>query len=159
MTRHPATAARRAPFLLAISALLTACDGGKGDETAEPSLEEYACLHIAEGSVVDVALDRADAHTIDVGRAPYRVNLYPGEAGYLQFETAGAADLTLLLDFAGAVPAVWTGEDRTELTPDGADDVCPDDIAEVLPVSVGGGTHWLEVGPAFQGNVWMMLAE
>jgi hypothetical protein len=134
---------------------------GEGDAEAEqePPVEEYACLHIAEGQIVDVSLERADARTITVGREPYRVNLYPGEAGFLRFEAGAAAELVLVLDHPGSVPAVWTDDDRIELDPGAPNDSCEEDLPEVIAFQVGAGEHWLEVGPAFQGNIWMMLAE
>lgn len=134
--------------------LFSACDGGGDDEATVP-IEEYACLHVAEGDVVDVAASRADANEITPGRDPYRVNLLPGAAGYLKFEADGP--LVLLVDFAGAVPAVWTGEDRVPLDPGDADPYCDADIPEVQTIDVGAGEHVLEVGPIYQANVWMML--
>lgn len=134
-----------------------ACNSSSEEEAAPP-IEEYACLHIAEGDIIDVSLDRTSAKTIEVGREPYRVNLYPNEAGFVAFDRA-ARDLVLLLDFAGAVPAVWTGEERQEIPPGSPNPSCDADLVEVLYFSVPEGDHALEVGPAFQGAVWMMLGE
>jgi hypothetical protein len=137
--------------------LVSACGTGQDGEAVEP-IEDYACVHIVQGDIVDAATDRADATTIEVGRDPYRVNLPPGEAGFVRFES-GATDLVLLLDFAGAAKAVWSGEDRQEITPGGPDDTCPTDIVEADYLSVPDGEHWLELGPAYQANVWLVLGE
>ena len=137
--------------------VLVACGAnGKDDEEVEP-IEVYGCVHIAEGDILDVAATREDARAITVGRSPYRVNLLPSVAGYVSFEPDGADDLTLLVDFAGAAMAVWQGEDRIELTNGAANPNCDEDIPETHTVPVGSGTHWLELGPAFQANVWLML--
>jgi hypothetical protein len=135
---------------------LSGCAGGEKDGDEGVPIEEYACLHIAEGEIVDVALAREEARTIEVGREPYRVNLYPEEAGYVAFESP-AQELVLLLDFAGAVPAVWTGEERTELEPGAPNPNCEVDLLEVIYLSVPEGQHWLELGPTYQANIWVML--
>ena len=149
-------AMRRIPVLF-VPCTLACADGGK-EEQDQQSVEQYACLHIAEGELRDVSLYPEQAGSIEVGRTPYRVNVYPQQAGYLAFDEA-ARDLVLLLDFAGAVPAVWTGEERTELTPGEPNPHCDEDLVEVLYFSVPEGPHLLEVGPIFEANVWMMLAE
>ncbi|MEQ1564002.1 MAG: hypothetical protein ABMA64_00065 [Myxococcota bacterium] len=137
-------------------AALVACGRSEGDDA--PPVEAYACLHIAEGTILDVADSREEADTIAVGRDPYRVNVMPGVAGYVRFETDAPSDLVLLLDFAGAVPAVWSGEDRVEITPGEPNPNCDVDLLEVDYLSVPAGEHWLEIGPVYQGNVWLMLA-
>lgn len=143
--------------ILTLSFALPACSDGGGD-AEETSIEAYACLHIAEGDILDVSLERSEAEEIEVGRNPYRVNLYPGSAGYISFDSA-ARDLALMLDFAGAIPAVWTGEQRTEIPPGQPNPNCDVDLVEVLYFSVPEGEHALEVGPAFQGAIWLMLGE
>lgn len=137
---------------------LVACgkDGGTtGDETP---IEEFACTQIASGEIVDVAATREEAREIEVGRTPWRVNLLPGQAGYVSFAAPGG-ELTLVLDFAGAVPAWWDGEERMALDPGEPNPSCDTDLPEVLHFTASGGPAWLEVGPANQGAVWMMLGQ
>jgi hypothetical protein len=147
---------RAGHWLVAFGAV--ACSGDEETPGQDP-VEVYACVHIAEGEITDVAPTREEARTIAVGRDPYRVNLYPGEAGYLGFETAGPAELVLQLDFAGAAAAVWSGEDRQPIEPGDPNPNCDGDIPEVDYLSVPAGQHWLELGPAYQGNVWLLLSE
>jgi hypothetical protein len=135
---------------------LSGCAGGDKDEGEEVPIEEYACLHIAEGEIVDMALSKEEARTLEVGRTPYRVNMYSEEVGYVAFDSP-AQQLVLLMDFAGAVPAVWTGEERTELEPGSPNPNCEVDLLEVLYFDVPGGQHLLELGPVYVGSVWMML--
>lgn len=142
---------------MVLGVLAGGCGGGAG-AAGEP-VEHYACVHIAEGEILDVATTREDADTIELGRAPYRVNLYPGVAGYLRFQTSGPTDLVLLLDYPGAAPAVWNGDEREPIEPGDPNPNCDTDIVEVDYLSVPGGEHWLELGPVFQGNVWLMLAD
>lgn len=118
-------------------AALTAC-GGAEEPTEEP-VESYACVHVNEGDVLDVALDRAEAREITVGRDPYRINLFPGEAGYVAFSTPGPASLVALVDFVGAVPAVWNGDDRVPLDPGAPNPNCDEDLPEVLYFDVPSG--------------------
>lgn len=151
---HPHTAAL---LLACLCAAGCAGDGG-GESEAEDSLETYACLHVAEGSILDVGQTREDAPTITIGRDPYRVNLYSGEAGYLRFETQGPEELVLQTDFAGTGSAVWNGEERVEIAAWGPNPTCEEDLPETFSLSVPGGEHWLEIGPVFQGNVWLMLS-
>lgn len=143
-----------------VAVVAAGCNGGGDDDGAgaEP-VETYACLHIAEGSLLDFSQDRAAAESITVGREPWRVNVIQNEVGYVAFETSGAADLVLLLDFVRAVPAVWNDDERIELDPGEPNPNCDEDLPEVLYFSVPGGSHWLEIGPIYQGNVWMMLEE
>lgn len=136
---------------------LVACAGDEETEAIEP-IAEWACVHVAEGTILDAGASREEAPEIAIARAPYRVNLRPGAAGFLGFEVDAAADVALLVDFAGAVPALWRGETREALAPGAADPSCPDDLPESWVLSVDAGPHWLEVGPAFQGNVWLLLA-
>jgi hypothetical protein len=136
--------------------VLPGCEGGGKEDGGEVPIEEYACLHIAEGEILDVALTRDEARSIEVGRTPYRVNLYPEEAGYVAFESEGE-DLVLLMDFAGAAPAVWTGEERDALEPGSPNPDCEADLLEVIYLSVPGGQHWLELGPTYQASIWLML--
>ncbi|MEQ1507939.1 MAG: hypothetical protein ABMB14_37270 [Myxococcota bacterium] len=135
--------------------------GCAGDaEEAEPEpVETYACVHVADGDLVDVSHDRAASESIAVGREPYRMILVPDEAGYVAFSTAGPADLVLQLDFAAAVKAVWNGDERVALEPGEPNPNCDSDIVEVDYLSVPAGDHALEVGPAFQATVWAMLSE
>lgn len=148
-----------APVRALLAATIAGCSGGEGDAPVEEPIESYACVHVAEGDLVDVALVREEAESITVGREPYRVILVPGETGYVAFDTAAAADLVLLLDYAGPVHAVWNGEDRVELTPGDPNPNCDADLVEVDYLSVPAGAHWLEIGPAYQATVWMMLGE
>ena len=142
------------------AAVLVGCGGGGSKDEAEVEpVESYACVHIAEGGLVDFSPVREEAESITVGRDPWRVNVIQDEVGYVAFETSGPADLVLQLDFARAVPAVWSGEDRTALDPGDPNPNCDTDLPEVLYFSVPAGAHQLEIGPIFQGNVWLMLSE
>lgn len=141
---------------LAIVAFLAGCSDGGGDGGDAPPIEEYACVHVVEGDLVDVAATREEASEITPGREPYRVNLLPGVAGFLRFQANGEG-LVLLTDFAGAASAVWTGEERTPLEPGAPDPHCDEDIPSVQDVPVGAGEHFLELGPIYQANVWLML--
>lgn len=142
------------------AAVLVGCSGGDDDDGAEAEpVESYACVHIAEGGLVDFAPVREDAESITVGRDPWRVNVIQDQVGYVAFETSAPSELVLQLDFARAVPAVWTGEDRTALDPGDPNPNCDTDLPEVLYFSVPAGEHWIEIGPIFQGNVWLMLSE
>lgn len=137
---------------------LAACgkDGdGTGDETP---IEEYACTQIAVGDIVDVAATREEAREIDVGRSPWRVNLLPGQAGYVRFSPPGG-ELTLIADFAGGIPAWWDGEERVAFDPGEPDASCDTDLPEVQRFTPSGGSAWLEVGPAYQGAIWLMLGQ
>lgn len=149
----------RATLLATGIGLTAGCAGGDDDEQLEEPIESYACVHIAEGDLVDVGLTREEAEPITVGRLPWRVILVPGETGYVSFSTAGPTDLVLLLDYAGPVHAVWNGEERVDIDPGGPNTNCDEDIVEVDYFSVPAGDHWLEVGPAYQATVWMMLGE
>jgi hypothetical protein len=143
------------------AALAVACSGDDGTDptgTDEP-FADWACTQIATGEIVDVAASREEAGTIEVGRHAYRVNLLPGTAGFVGFSTAGAADLTLALDFAGAVPAWWNGDERVPLEPGEPNPGCDTDLPEVLTIPATGGAAWLEVGPVYQGAVWLALGE
>lgn len=146
---------------VAVAVGAVACNGdGDTDPTGtEEPFAEWACTQIATGEIVDVAASREEARTIEVGRQPYRVNLLPGTAGYLAFSTASAADLTLVLDFAGAVPAWWDGDERVPLDAGEPNPGCDTDLPEVLTIPAPGGPAWLEVGPVYQGAVWLALGE
>ena len=135
-------------------ALLAACAGDdQGD--LPPPIEEYACVHIVEGDILDVSASREDAPEIAVGREPYRVNLLQDVPGYVRF-TSDGSPLVLLTDFVGATPAVWTGETREELAVGVANPSCDEDLPSVQDVDVAAGEHLLELGPVFQANVWLM---
>lgn len=139
---------------------LVACSGDdNSDDTAAEPVESYACVHIAEGGLVDFAPDRAEAGSITVGREPWRVNVIRDTVGFVAFGTDAPVDLVLQLDFARAVTAVWSDDARTALDPGDPNPNCDTDIPEVLYLSVPAGEHQLEVGPIFQGNVWLMLSE
>src|SRR5688572_24003924 len=97
-------------------AVLVGCKGGDDGEEAVEPVEEYACVHIAEGQLTDFAEVREEARTITVGREPWRINILQDTVGYVAFDSP-AADLVLQLDYAGAVPAVWNGEERVALEP------------------------------------------
>ena len=144
------------PTAIAAFLPLVACSGPE-EEPTEPTAE-YACLHVAEGTIVDVAPDRASASTIDVGREPYRVNLVSGVAGYLAFDLTASTDLVLLADWPDAVAAVWTGEDRQAIEGAQPNPFCDEDLPMHYEISLAAGTHHLEIGPIYQGNVWMMVA-
>lgn len=141
-----------------IAALLVGCDGKAEEEVLEP-VEPYACVHIADGELVDFAEVREEANTITVGREPWRVIIVQATVGYVAFETSGDTDLVLLLDYPGAVPAVWNGEERIALESGSPNPSCDEDLPEVLYFSVPGGSHALEIGPIYQAAVWLMLAE
>jgi len=140
---------------IALLAFLAGCSGGDDDGDTTP-IEEYACVHIVEGDIVDAAASREAAPEITPGRSPYRVNLAQDTIGFLKFRSDGGP-LVLLTDFAGATPAVWTGETREELPAGAPDSYCDEDLPSVQDVDVGSGEHFLELGPIFQGNVWLML--
>ena len=53
------------------------------------------------------------------------------------------------------MPAWWDGETRSELSC-GPNPTCPDDLPYVATFTAN-GSGWLEIGPIFQGNVWLML--
>ena len=147
------------PTIPLITACAVACaGGGDGSEETDP-LETYACLNVADGDLIDVALTREEAPTITIGRDPYIVNLYPEQAGFLKFDVAAATTLVLQTDFVGAVPGLWVGDERQEVVPFGPNPTCEEDLPEATSLDVGPGPHWLEVGPVFQASVWLMLAE
>ena len=136
-------------------AFAVGCSGDEEDGDTTP-IEEYACVHIVEGDIVDVAASRDLASEITPGRAPYRVNLLQDQVGFLRFQADGGP-LVLLTDFAGATPAVWTGETREELPAGNANPNCDEDIPSVQDLDLAAGEHFLELGPVFQANVWLML--
>jgi hypothetical protein len=139
---------------------LAACNGGDDDTqgTDEP-IESYACTQIAVGDILDVSAVREEARSLTVGRTPYRVNLLTGVPGFVAFETDGATDLTLLLSDADVAAAWWDGGDRVAFEPGEPNPGCDADIAEVQQITTSGGPAWLELGPALQGSVWLMLGE
>jgi hypothetical protein len=141
------------PLPLLLLAAACAGDEATGDPTP---IEEHACVHIVEGDILDVSPTRDDAPEITVGREPYRVNLLQGAPGFLRF-TSDGAPLVLITDFAGAAPAVWTGETREELPAGSPDPFCDEDLPSVQDVDLPAGDHVLELGPVFQANVWLML--
>ena len=143
--------------MIPLMLLLCACDGGEEPAPEQPTAE-YGCLHVAEGTIVDVSADRQAARTITAGRDPYRVNLLPNEPGFLKLELGSPTDLVVLLDQQGALPAVWRGDEREELGAGEPDPFCDEDIPEMHEISLPGGPSWLELGPVFQANVWMLVA-
>jgi hypothetical protein len=143
-----------------VAALAAGCDGGDGDGTGtDEPLELYACTQIATGEVVDVAATREEARSIEVGRTPWRVNLLPGVAGFVGFETEGAAELTLVLNYPGVAAAWWDGDTREAFAPGEPNPNCDEDLPELQTFTTSGGPAWLELGPANQGSVWLMLGE
>ncbi|MCA9492500.1 MAG: hypothetical protein KC621_21350 [Myxococcales bacterium] len=147
--------------LLAGVVLLVGCggDGGDGGTTPLEPIEDWACLHVAEGTIADASTDRADAGSIAPGRAPYRVNIVQAEPNYVAFDVSSAGTWTLLAEATGALPAVWEGDDRIELDAAVPDPSCEGDIPEMRTVELAPGPHHLEIGPIFQGNVWIVLGQ
>lgn len=143
--------------IVLLAAAAAACGGdGPTTPTLEP-LEAWACTHVAEGDVVDASLDRGAAPSVPTGRSPLRVNIVSGETNFLAFDVDTAQAWVLLADQAGALPAVWEGDARVELDPAVTDPSCDEDLPEMRRVELGAGPHHVEVGPVFQGNVWMVL--
>ncbi len=143
--------------------LLLGC-GGEGDGKDDPTVDEeplttWACVHIAEGTVIDGGATREEAPTLALGRSPWRVNLLTGVPNYVRFQVETPGDYTLLTDEADAVPAVWAGEARLELPGGEPNPECPADLPEVQTLSLEAGEHWLEIGPLFQGNLWLVLGQ
>ena len=148
------------PILCAIALVTSACSAGGGDdgEGSEQQTAEYACLHVAEGTIVDVSGERESARTITLGREPYRVNLLPDVPGFLRIDAGTATDVVVLVDQVGMFAALWRGDDREALEPGEPNPFCEQDITEMHEVSLASGTNWLELGPVYQANVWMMIA-
>jgi hypothetical protein len=140
------------------AAVLVGC-GGEGDGGDDQPLEEYACTQLATGELIDAVPDRAEARTLTIGRGAYRVNLIRDTVGYVAFETEGPADLTLVVDHPGAVPAWWEGDTRNELDAASPNPACETDLPQLSTLSTGGGVGALEVGPIAEGAIWLMLGE
>ncbi|MCB9685610.1 MAG: hypothetical protein H6738_10650 [Alphaproteobacteria bacterium] len=138
-----------------------ACGGGgdDGGTTALEPIETWACVHVAEGAIVDASTTRADAGSISPGRSPYRVNIVQAETNYVAFDVTSGGTWTLLADAADALPAVWEGDDRIELDASVPDPECDEDIPEMRTVQLQPGPHHLEIGPVFQGNVWIVVGQ
>jgi hypothetical protein len=139
--------------------LLGACAGGGEEPPPLDPIESWACLHVAEGELVDVIPDREAAETVAVGQFSYRAILVPEEIGFIRFDTTGPAELALLLDFPGAVHAIWNGDESVDVEPGGPNPSCDEDIVEVNYLSVPGGAHWLELGDVNNATVWFVLGE
>lgn len=139
---------------------LAACGGddtGPGGED-EP-LEQYACTQLAVGDILDVSASREDARELKVGRTPYRINLLPGVAGFVAFTGPAGADLTLVANYPEVVVAWWDGDERFEFGAATPDPNCDTDLPVMEQFTTSGGPAWLELGPANQGSVWVMLGE
>lgn len=143
--------------LAAVVVLGCAGEGGGDGTDAEDPLTTWACVHVAEGTLLDGGATREEAPTMTPGRTPYRVNLLPAVPNFVRFEVDEGGEWTLLADEAGAVPAVWAGEARAELPAGQPDPECDEDIPSVQTLALEAGEHWLEIGPLYQGNVWLVL--
>ncbi len=141
-----------------LALLSTASCSGAEEGEPEVSTAEYGCLHVAEGTILDVSPERTTARTIELGREPYRINLLPDEPGFVRVDTQRATDVVVLLDHVGAMPALWRGDDREELTGGDPNPFCDEDVPELHEVQLGSGANWLELGPTFQANVWVLIA-
>ena len=137
--------------------LAAACSGEP--EVAEISTAEYGCLHIAEGQLADVSTERSAAVTLSLGRDPYRINMLPDVPGFVALELGAETPVVVLTDFAGTLSAVWRGDEREELPEGAPDPYCDEDIPEHHELTLAAGTNHLELGPVYQGNVWLMIAE
>src|SRR5687767_2824100 len=92
----------RIPWIAAL--LVAGCNGSDdGEDDGAQPIEDYACFQLAAGELVDFSEVREEARTITVGREPWRVNVIENTVGYLAFETSGATDLVLLVDFVRSV--------------------------------------------------------
>lgn len=145
--------------ILSSALLLTTAACTEEPEPEAPSTAEYGCLHIAEGALADVSPERQAATTLTLGREPYRINMLPDVPGFVGLELAQETPVVVLVDFAGTLSAVWRGDDREEVSGGEPNPYCEDDIPEHHELTLAAGTNHLELGPVFQGNVWLMIAE
>lgn len=142
---------RPAPWLCVL-----AC--GPEPEIEQQPSAEYGCLHIAEGTLVDVSAERSTASVIVVGREPYRINMLPDVPGFVAVESPAGGDVVVLADFPDTLTALWRGDDREEVAAGEPNPYCEEDIPALYEISLAAGTNHLELGPVFQGNVWLMIA-
>lgn len=136
-------------------ALTLGC-GGRDAPEATP-IAEWACEHATEGELIDAAEERAEASDIEVGRAPYRVNTRPEQAGYLGLTLAEGAQLVVVTDDPDAVAAVWDVAERTGIEAVVLEPGCADVDLFVAEITLLAGEHALEVGPTRQANVWLAV--
>jgi len=143
---------RRSPVALLVLGI--AC--GSADAPGEPSLAAWACAHTDEGRLVDAAADRGDAPTLSIGSVAHRVNVRPGEPGYLAFTLREDADLQLLTDDPEGVAAIWT-EERVAIEAVPLEPGCDAVDLFTADLALVAGEHAIEVGPTLQANIWLAV--
>ena len=153
-------------LVAALTLLTSSCAASAGGEPGDSAtdLEAELCAHLASGPASDTLGAPRGGALADVS-APHRrydVTLRPtagGQGGAVALQSSAATGLVIGL--SQAIPlAVFDAQDAAiPVTPSAGSSRCPEMLKSRVTVEVGVGTYALELGPAADTAVSLVIEE
>lgn len=142
---------------------LPACgDGGEMEENEEDPAE-HACEEAAEaGAAFSAGADMSGAPPVQIGDAPYLVQLPAGSSGFVKIETdAPGEEVILFFQATDVLAEVYDMAGEPLGVPSaGPNALCPADLPEHFDVALAeAGTYFLELGPTGTDEAWLLVSD